>query len=366
MLTDRILEWFIRANQKSTNERLEAHELERIDNMFQTLAQAPVLVKPSLYWEELNKMNLAQLKEQGFENFKRTIALNYFTWARIFPWDSQILFLCRHVGIAVAFRAILNAIRFCGKKYFSSMVQSFSYGLLTSLLWEYILGGDHSEELLALREPQLGSPPLLAPRPGMNVSQDLGNSILEYESFRQGLPSSGRGTVLELGSGYGRNAFVVLKLNPSIRYVLVDIPPALWVAEQYLSSLFPEKRIFRYRNFERFEEIADSYNQSDVIFLLSSQLSLLPTNTAELIVNISSLHEMRRDQIHYYFQQFERVLSPGGHTYIKEWKEAKVLFENVTVTEHDYPVPNGWKKIMSRTAPVQTRFFEALYRKNQE
>jgi len=197
----------------------------------------------------------------------------------------------------------------------------------------------------------------------MSVSQDLGNSILEYESFRPGLPFAGRGTVLELGGGYGRNAFVVLKLNPSIRYVLVDIPPALWVAEKYLSSLFPHKQIFRYRNFERFEEIADSYNQSDVIFLLSSQLPLLPVNSADLIVNISSLHEMRKDQIDYYFQQFERVLSPGGHTYIKEWKKAKVLFENVTVTEQDYPVPNGWKKIMSRTAPVQTRFFEALYKK---
>ena len=30
------------------------------------------------------------------------------------------------------------------------------------------------------------------------------------------------------------------------------------------------------------------------------------------------------------------------------------------------PTPSGWKKIMSRTAQVQTRFFETLFRKAQE
>jgi putative sugar O-methyltransferase len=366
MLTERILEWFIRANQKSTQQRLQPHELERIDDMYKALAQAPPSVKPSLYWEELNKMNLAQLKEEGFENFKRTIALNYFTWARILPWDNQIVFLCRQLGFAAIFRALGHALRFCRKKYFSSLIQSFSYGLLTSLLWEYILAGDHSKELLALREPELGSPPFVATSEGIKISQDLGNSILEYESFRQGLPAADTGTVLELGGGYGRNAFVVLKLNPHIQYILVDIPPALWVAEQYLSRLFPERRIFRYRNFERFEEIVESYNRADLVFLLSSQLSVLPPGSADLIINISSLHEMRRDQIAYYFQKFDKVLKPGGHAYIKERKKAKVLFENITLTEEDYPTPSGWKKIMSRTAQVQTRFFETLFRKAPE
>jgi hypothetical protein len=42
---------------------------------------------------------------------------------------------------------------------------------------------------------------------------------------------------------------------------------------------------------------------------------------------------------------------------------AKVLFEGLTLVESDYPIPQGWKKIFSRTARVQTRFFEALYQK---
>ena len=141
MLIERIRERFIRANQTSKREQLKPQELLRIDEMFRVLSSAPPQVRPSRYWEELNKMNVAQLKEEGFENFKRTIALNYFTWARITPWDSQIMFLSRTVGVGATLRSLRNALRFCGKRYFSNVLQSFSYGLLTYLLWEYILNG---------------------------------------------------------------------------------------------------------------------------------------------------------------------------------------------------------------------------------
>lgn len=361
-------EWFIRARQASHRQRTTPEELERIADMFSTLARGEPLARPSRYWEELNRMNLAQLNEHGYENFKRTIALNYFTWVRILPWDSQIVFLCRQLSTRAIFRAIRGALKISTHRYFSTVdvIQSFSYGLLSSLLWEYILQLGFPTALLALREPEEGNPPLLSPRPNMKVSQDLANSLLEYDSLQSVMPASGQCTILELGAGYGRNAFVMLRLHPKIKYVLVDIPPALWIAERYISSIFAERRIFRYRDFDRFEDIASEYNNADIAFFLSSQLAALPLNSVELVINISSLHEMRKDQVAYYLGRFNSVLKPGGHLYLKQWKEAKVLFEGVTLTEEDYPIPSEWEKIMSRTARVQTRFFEALYKKRSE
>ena len=359
-------EWFIRARQSSRQQNITQEELDRINAMFSTLAKAEPLARPSRYWEELNKMNLAQLKEHGYDNFKRTLALNYFTWVRILPWDSQIAFLCKKLSIPAILRSFKTAFRISTQRYFSKIdvIQSFSYGLLGSLLWEYVLRIPLSEKLLALREPQEGNPPLLHPRANMRVSQDLANSLLEYDSLQPAIRTPG--TVLELGAGYGRNAFVILSLHPNIKYVVVDIPPALWISEQYLSGIFPEKRVFRYRDFEKFEDVADEYENADVAFLLSSQLAALPPNSVDLVINISSLHEMRLDQVAYYIGRFDHVLRPGGHMYIKQWKEAKVLFEGVTLVEEDYPIPSGWTKMMSRTARVQTRFFEALYRKPPE
>ena len=368
MALGKLKEWFIRANQTSHQQRLAPEDIDRIADMFSTLTTGEPLARPSRYWEELNKMNLAQLNEHGYENFKRTIALNYFTWARILPWNSQLVFLCKNLPARAVFRALRGAFGISRQRYFSSLdvIQSFSYGFLSLLLWEYILKSPFPPALLALREPQEGNPPLVYPRPGMGVSQDLANALLEYDSFHAAIPASRPATILELGGGYGRNAFVVLRLHPEIKYVVADIPPALWVAERYLSSLFPDKRIFRYRDFHKFEDVADEYENAQIVFLLSTQLAAIPPHYIDLVINISSLHEMRKDQVAYYFDRFDSVLRLGGHMYIKQWRKTDVLFEGVTLVEEDYPIPHGWEKVMSRTARVQAKFFEALYRKSSD
>jgi len=367
-MLDGIRERFIRANQTSVQRRLTSEDLARINEMLANLAKGETATRPSRYWEELNKMNMAQLNEQGYENFKKTIALNYFTWMRILPWDSQIIFLCKNLPVGTITRALRGAFTICRQSYFASLgvLQSFSYGFLTLLLWEYLFTLSPPAEVMALREPAEGNPPIVSPRPGMAVSQDLGNSLLEFDTFEQAIPSAGPSTILELGAGYGRNAYTILSLRPQAKYVVVDIPPALWVAERYLSAIFPDKRIFRYRDFDRFDSIADEYLKAQIVFVLASQLSSIPPESVDLIINISSLHEMRRDQIDFYFEQFGRILKPGGHTYIKEWKVGKVLFEGITLSEADYRPPAGWTKVLHRTARVQTKFFESLYKKGQD
>lgn len=366
MVIGKLREWFIRARQTSHQQRLTSEDLDRIANMFSTLSKGEPLARPSRYWEELNKMNLAQLNEHGYENFKRTIALNYFTWVRIVPWDSQIIFLCKKLPAKTLFRTLRKAFGLSRQQYFSSfdIIQSFSYQLLSLLLWEYIYTLELPPALMALREPEEGNPPLVYPRPDMQVSQDLANALLEYNSFHLAIPALRPVTILELGGGYGRNAFVVLRMHPDVKYVFVDIPPALWVAERYLSSQFPEKRIFRYRNFDRFEDVAEEYGNAQIVFLLSTQLAAFPPNCVDLIFNISSLHEMRKDQVAYYFDRFDGILRLGGHMYMKQWRKANVLFEGVTLVEEDYPIPQGWTKVMSRPARVQEKFFEALYKKS--
>ena len=84
---------------------------------------------------------------------------------------------------------------------------------------------------------------------GRRISQDLSNSVHElYSATAAGAP--GAGGVLELGGGYGRVAWVFLHEFPRSRYIMCDIPPALGIAQQYLSELFPDRRIFRFRHFD--------------------------------------------------------------------------------------------------------------------
>lgn len=327
----------------------------RVREMFDALTGAPREVLPSKYWEVLNRTNIAQLADYGYENFKRTLARNYFTWT-VSPFDVQIRYLCRRLSLGAVLKIATRTL-FSAPHPPLNWAPSLSYTFLTRLLWEYT-GGESAQLLERLEEPLEGNPPLLF-RKGKLISQDLANAVLEYRSIMA--PEIDRAeirTILELGPGYGRTAFVFLSLMPEARYILVDLPPALAVAEKYLSIVFPNHRIFRFRPFHSFEEVREEFDGAQIAFLLPHQLEMLPDKCTELFVNISSLHEMRPDQIEYYFHLIRRLVRK--YCYLKQWKESRIPYENIIIRESDYPIPAEWKRIYWRVCAVQEHFFEAL------
>ena len=359
-----ITKLLIKRNQEVDDQRLRPKDVERLESMFTAMNSGDSRARPSKYWIELNRMNLAQLQQHGYENFKRTIALNYFTFVRILPWDSQFIFLLRHLPPRVSFDCLRRALSAPKHNYFSAFnwIQSLLYNFLTLASWEYSRNAVRHPGLLALREPAEGNPALIADRSGALISQDLANSVIEVSVMD--LPLSPGSVILELGAGYGRDAYAILATNPGIKYLVVDIAPALWVAETYLRHQFPDLRIFFYRNFERFDEIEKEFLECDIAFFLSTQLCQLPNGVADLIINVSSLHEMRLEQISFYFSQFDRLLKEGGSFYFKQWKRGAVPFENVVIHQRDYPIPRNWVCELSREAPIQSKFFEERYRKS--
>ena len=364
----KLSEYLIQSKQTATGTALSEAESSRIEWMVSEMKKGDPESLPSKYWEELNKMNIAQLKQNGFENFKRTIALNYFTWTRVIPWDSQTTFLFHELSWGQFFRCVGRSLVSKRQDYYSpvNFLKSTFYNLVSHMIWEYLITKIGSEKFLSLREPMCGNPALIFPRKDMNVTQDLGNSLIEFHSYQEAFTKNPKATVLELGAGYGRNAYVTLKLQPQCKYIIADIPPALWISERYMKEVFPEKKIFTARSFQNFSEIAEEFAAADIVFLLSSQVALLPNQSLDFVLNISSLHEMRKNQVDYYFSHFSRLLRKQGFFYFKQWKVARVLFENETLRQEDYPIPQGWKKIFSRTAKVQTQFFEELYFKESD
>jgi putative sugar O-methyltransferase len=358
-----ITERLFRRKHDSNVRKLSADEAERLNAMFQSVEAGDPRARPSKCWVDLNKMNMTQLQEHGYENFKRTIALNYFTFARILPWDAQFRFLLRKLPLRRSLNCLKRALFARKHEYFSAFnwIQSLQYNFLTMASWEYAMGVVSDPALLALHEPPDGNPATIHDESGELISQDLANSILEISAIDPTLAAGS--VVLELGAGYGRDAWAMLATKRDFKYVIVDIPPALWVAENYLRRQFPGRRIFGYREFASFADIESEFRECDIAFFLSTQIASLPDGLADLAVNISSLHEMRPEQIAFYFSQFDRLLKDGGRFYFKQWKRALVPLENVVVRQEDYPIPASWCCEFSREAPIQTKFFEARYRK---
>jgi len=328
-----------------------------IKSMFDEFPKYRSEILPSKYWEELNRKNLQQLVDSKYENFKRTLARNYFTWI-VNPWNKQMRFLMGEAGFWQSMKIFFGALT-SPRHELLKRKHTIYYNLLTNLLWSYVEKDDTDGNLKKLHEPLDGNP-LEVMRDGRLISQDLANSLIEYEAIlHPDLDRREVRTILELGPGYGRTAHVFLTLQPGCRYILVDIPPALFVAQRYLTAIFPERKIFGFRPFDEFSDVQEEYDNADIIFLTPNQLELLPDKSVDLFINISSLHEMRMDQIHYYFGEIERLTRK--YFYFKQWKETTVPFENETIREADYPVREDWQLLYRQQCAVQHKFFEALY-----
>ena len=165
-------------------------------------------VLPSKYWEQLNRKNLQQLADSKYENFKRTLARNYFTWI-INPFDEQLRFLMREAGIWPSIGILVNALLAPRHEHLKKKHTIF-YNTLANLLWSYVEKNDTDDLLGRLSEPREGNPPEVM-RNGRLISQDLANSLLEYEAIlHPDLDRRDVRTILELGPGYGRTAYVFI------------------------------------------------------------------------------------------------------------------------------------------------------------
>lgn len=288
----------------------------------------------SKYWEALNQKIASELEKYGYESFKRTVAFHYFTWLVPFK-NCQINFLRRNLPVWKVCKCFFKTI-FTSPFRPLTLGQSMAVKFLTLLLWEYVKKIDTKGLATTLSEPKTGNPFPIHDN-GKLVSQDLANSILEFYSIANSADINKIKTIVELGGGYGRNAYVFLKLLPGVRYTLIDLPESLDIARKYLSEVLPDAKID---------------------FLTPERIEEIPEKSVDLFINISSFHEMRPEQISYYFDQIGRMTK--GYFYSKQWKKTKMPYENIELKREDYPWKKNWREIYNRECAVQTNFFEAL------
>ena len=347
----------------------EGDGLPALRGMLEEMKGAPAIVQPSAYWEFLNELNLDQLAGSGFAEFKRTVNQNYFHFLPAGMGSDQFRtvlrrWLARPTGPVLSAR-VLDPGYFEDHTWrdnpFRSGMRRKGYAAFVAMLWEVARRSDARGLLDRLEEPDLGHPLSVLHR-GRRISQDLCNSVLEANAMLDGLPGNavGGNGVLELGAGYGRVAWVLLEQDPTLRYFIVDIPPALAIAQEYLTRLFPGRPAFRFCRFTRYEDVRAEMEEARIGFLTPNQLALVPPWGAGLFVNISSLHEMRPEQIAHYLGEVGK--HTAGFFYTKQWERSVNPYDRVVIRREDYPIPKEWETVFLRKHPVQRLFFEAMYR----
>jgi len=97
-------------------------------------------------------------------------------------------------------------------------------------------------------------------------------------------------SIMELGSGAGKQTEVLKKLYPNITFYLFDIAPQLYVCEQYLSKVFPGD-VITYEETRNLKKIPE--DQTGKIFIFGSwKIAELSNFSCDLFWNAASLQEM--------------------------------------------------------------------------
>jgi putative sugar O-methyltransferase len=144
--------------------------------------------------------------------------------------------------------------------------------------------------LLCLSASRIGGPQDIWERDGHLYTSSLLYYYMRYAYVCRFFDFESGATIVELGSGSGKQAEVLAKLHPGLALYLFDIPPQLYVAHQYLSALFPD-RLVDYRSTRGLENVTE-LAPGAICVLGNWQFALLRTIRPDLFWSAASLAEM--------------------------------------------------------------------------
>jgi putative sugar O-methyltransferase len=349
------------------SEEADPAGLPGLSAMIAQTEEGPQVFRPSEFWVELCALHASHLQDEAsFANFKRTVNFFYFQFAVAGRHHEMYGALAREFLRRPTLRVL--AARMPGAKSaalpeappYERPWLARSYAIYVAMLWEVARSHGAGAVLDGLEEPALGRPLEISYR-GRRISQDLANSALELSAVLDVLPAplSDAPRVLEIGGGYGRLAWAVLSTVSGARYVLVDVAPALALAQRYLTSVFPDLPAFRFRRFDDGDEVRDELAAARIAFLTPDQLELVDPLEAEIALTVSSLHEMLPALVRRYLELVDRHCD--GVFYTKQWKRWHNPVDDVVMAREDYPYPATWGRLFERPCPTHPAFFEAAY-----
>ena len=155
--------------------------------------------------------------------------------------------------------------------------------------------------------------------------------------------------VCEIGGGFGGFAYYLLSTDKSIKYINLDLPEVLIIAQYYLMKAYPDKKTLLYGEngtINISEKIINSY---DIILMPNFVLPNLPDRTIDLSINTKSLSEMNYYTVEEYINQIARI--------------TKTYFYHDN-SDRDILNTNGHIEVKSSNFPLPHNIFKRIYKGN--
>ena len=220
-------------------------DLILLERMMEELSKANEFYKPTNYWENYCKKFLPELRVKGLKNFRRR--------------ERSILNSFGATDIRIKGRIIVNK-KFRGSNRVANILTNlinrsrlFSFGF-NDFFWsdssdivEYFYYYVKSKfdklgfDLNKAHTTFYGNPEDLIE---INNNYWTTAHLLYCSMFADAarfIPFNNSMFFCELGAGLGRNIEILSRLYDKATFILIDIPPQLYVANQYLKKIYNEK-----------------------------------------------------------------------------------------------------------------------------
>jgi putative sugar O-methyltransferase len=337
-----------------------------IEVMRQGVAAAPEIYRPGEFWDGLIAANLEMLKTEGIANFKRTVSNNYYNWLVTSRHNAQWQHVLKGWLKRPTLAPLLNRLDqpVTGlrtpdqdRSYALPRAAGRRYKFFVGAMWEAACRDDTRGLTERLSEPEVGNPIRITHR-GRLISQDLANSIMEFTfAARSGAVIDGC-RVAELGAGYGRLAYVFAEAC-ELTYCVFDIPPALAVAQSYLTSVLGADRVVPYALGNDFGAVEPRLTPGVVAFFTPDQMEMFPDGWFDCSQTISTLPEMPARQSAHYLTLL--AAKSQRAIFLKQWLQWRNEADDADLREQHYRLPLPWRLVERRIDPLQPAFFNQLW-----
>lgn len=153
-----------------------------------------------------------------------------------------------------------------------------------------------------------------------------------------------RPVVADLGAGYGKLAYFILRDLEEFTFIDFDLPETVCLAAYYLMRVWPQKRALLYGEGAYAPEAHGRY---DLIFMPSYEIEKAGDSSIDLFINKDSLGEMAKDAVTAYLGSIGRAARYFFH--INHDRELPVLAGNERgFLGSEYPVPMETFKLLFR------------------
>lgn len=305
-------------------------EMEILERMIEVTESADVLLRPGNYWANYQKRFLRELRRHGLRDFRRrrNSTLQSFGAVDIDPYPEVAVFLPKGGGfLGRALTRMIELLPRMGLRIAGLSTE----GLIRYGVWRTRQAfAEKGLDIAPCRTDRIGNPrDVYEDEDGLWSLAQL-RDCTTYLGFVGSVDVAPDAIVCEIGPGMGRTAGIMASYHPDRTFVLFDIPPQLYVLNQYLKKRFGDRVV----PFERAMDI-DMNGVEALPAELRGKIVILPTAKMpewsglkiDLFWNSASFQEMEPDIVRNYLRLVRNMrpsaifisASPGGN-HLGPWR----------------------------------------------